>query len=59
MGECNKKEIAQYTIDGTFIRTWASITEAEETLGIPNISQNLIGKSKYSGNFQWKYYTGD
>jgi hypothetical protein len=38
MGECNKKEIAQYTIDGTFIRTWASITEAEEALGIPNIS---------------------
>ena len=59
MGECNKKEIAQYTIDGTFIRTWASITEAEEALGIPNIGQNLIGKSKYSGNFQWKYYTGD
>lgn len=54
-----RKEIAQYTIDGKFIRTWSSITEAEEMLQIPNISQNLIGKSKYSGNFQWKYYTGD
>ena len=59
MGENNKKEIAQYTLDGRFIRTWSSITEAEEALGIPNISQNLTGKSKYSGNFQWKYYTGD
>lgn len=54
-----RKEIAQYTIDGKFIRTWSSITEATEMLNIPNISQNLIGVSKYSGNFQWKYYTGD
>ena len=54
-----RKEIAQYTIDGKFIRTWDSIIEAEQMLQIPNISQNLIGKSKYSGNYQWKYYTGD
>ncbi len=54
-----RKEIAQYTIDGKFIRTWDSITEAEQMLNIPNISQNLIGVSKYSGNFQWKYYSGD
>ena len=55
----NKKEIAQYTLGGKFIRTWSSITEAEDSLNIPNISQNLIGKSKYSGNFQWRYYNGD
>ena len=59
MSESLKKEIAQYTIKGKFIRTWSSIKEASEALNIPNISQNLIGKSKYSGNFQWKYYTGD
>lgn len=54
-----RKEIAQYTIDGTFIRTWESITEAEQTLGISNISQALIGVSRYAGDFQWKYYKGD
>lgn len=59
MGENNKKEIAQYTISGRFIRTWSSIKEASEMLNVPNISQCLVGKSKYSGNFQWKYYTGD
>lgn len=59
MGECNKKEIAQYTLDGIFIRTWGSITEAEEKLGLSAISQNLIGSSKYCGNFQWKYYNGN
>ena len=59
MKENNKKEIAQYTIEGKFIRTWNSILEATEALNIPNINQNLIGKSKYSGNFQWKYFNGD
>lgn len=54
-----RKEISQYTIDGKFIRTWSSIIEAEQMLCISNISQNLIGKSKYAGQFQWKYYTGD
>lgn len=57
--ETLKKEIAQYTIDGKFIRTWPSINEAEMALGLNSISQNLVGKSKYCGDFQWKYYTGD
>jgi len=51
-----KKKIAQYTLDGVFIRSWSSITEAEKTLGLQAIGQNLIGKSKYAGDFQWKYY---
>ena len=59
MGECNKKEIAQYTLKGKFIRTWDSIQEAEVSLNLSNISQCLIGVSKYCGNFQWKYFTGD
>ena len=54
-----KKEIAQYTIEGKFIRTWDSIIEAQEALNLNSISSNLIGKSKYCGDFQWKYYTGD
>lgn len=59
MADNNKKIIAQYTLDGVFIRTWSSISEAEKALNIPNISQNLTGVSKYSGNFQWKYYSGN
>ncbi len=63
-GKCNlhetlKKEIAQYTIDGKFIRTWESIEEAQQMLNLNAISSNLIGRSKYCGKFQWKYYTGD
>lgn len=54
-----KKEIAQYTLEGKFIRTWDSIKEAEDSLNLNSISANLIGNSKYCGNFQWKYYLGD
>lgn len=57
--ELFKKKIAQYTLDGVFIRAWSSITEAEKMLGIQSISQNLVGKSKYAGDFQWKYYENE
>lgn len=51
-----KKKIAQYSIDGKFIRTWDSITEAEETLGLNSIYAALVGISKYCGEYQWRYY---
>lgn len=54
-----KKEIAQYTIDGKFIRTWSSITEAEQALGLTAINQAIKGVSKYCGNFQWRLYTNN
>lgn len=52
-----KKIIAQYTLDGKFIRTWDSIQEAQNALNLSSISQCLLGKSKYCGDFQWGYYT--
>lgn len=54
-----KKEIAQYTIDGKFIRTWESISEAERCLELTSLSNALNGVSKYCGNFQWRLYNGD
>ena len=54
-----KKEIAQYTINGEFIRTWESIAEAENTLGLTSISNNILGKTKYCGNFIWRYFDCD
>lgn len=54
-----EKEIAQYTLDGIFIRTWRSIKEASEFLNLTAISNNLIGKSKYCGDFQWRYFNGN
>lgn len=54
-----KKEIAQYTLDGKFIRTWSSITEAEQNLGLTAINQAVKGVSKYCGDFQWRLYTDE
>ena len=51
-----KKTISQYTLDGKFIRTWNSISEAEETLNLTSIKNCLIGNSKYCGDWQWRYY---
>lgn len=57
--ETLKKQIAQYSLEGKFIRTWNSIKEAQDTLGLTSISENLTGISKYCGDFQWRYYTDE
>lgn len=52
------KPVAQYTINGKFLRTFKSITEAEVALSLNSISQAIIKKGS-SGGFQWRYYAGD
>lgn len=47
-----KKKIAQYTLDGKFIRSWNSISEAEREYDLSSISANLLGVSKYAGEYQ-------
>lgn len=54
----HSRKIAQYSIDGKFIRTWDSIKEAKQSLNLSSIEQNLNGHSRYCGNYQWKYYEG-
>lgn len=57
--ESRRKEIAQYTLDGIFIRKWKSITEAETELGLCSISATLTGVNNTAGGFQWKYYENE
>ena len=52
------KAVAQYTINGKFLRTFKSITEAEVALSLNSISQAIIKKGS-SGGFQWRYYEGE
>lgn len=54
---CNK-EVAQYTINGKFLRTYKSITEAEISLSLNSIQQAIIKKGS-AGGYQWRYYEGD
>ena len=55
--EC-MKEVAQYTINGKFLRTFKSITEAEVALSLNNIAQAIYKKGS-AGGYQWKYFEGD
>lgn len=49
--------VLQFSLDGTFIKRHASITEAEMDLGLgrSNISSACNGKRRHANGFVWKY----
>lgn len=51
------KKIAQYTVDGEFLKEYNSIKEAADATGAksPNIHHALTGMYKTSAGFIWKY----
>ena len=55
LGEYNKKEVEQYDKEGNFIKTYASISDAERETGAKNIFYVCSGKRKSSGGYIWKY----
>lgn len=50
----NEKEVAQYNLDGTFIRMFYSIAHAAQTTGISNsgIRAACVGEIRYCKGFQ-------
>ena len=57
------RKVAQYTKDGEYIKTWDSIKEVEDALGIDasSISAVCLGTNphrKTSGGFIWKHVGG-
>ena len=59
MSGLNEIEIAQYDLDGKFIKTFPSIRDAMDELKLTSIYNAVNGASKYAGNWQFRYYTGD
>lgn len=53
----HSKEVAQYDLEGNFIRLFESTAEASRNTGIEqsNISTVARGLRSYAGNFQWAY----
>lgn len=49
--------VNQYALDGTFIKTWRSIIEAERELGVihQHISKVCKGQRKQTGGYKWSY----
>lgn len=55
------KEVAQYDINGTFIKKWNSLSEINLTLKIQicDISSCCHMKRKSAGGFIWRFYNGE
>ena len=53
----HKKSVAQYTIDGLFIKEFVNITEAAKETGAirQHISKCCRGERKSTGGYSWKY----
>lgn len=51
------RAVDQITIDGIYVKTWLSMTEAEGELGISlkNISAVCRGQRKTAGGYVWRY----
>lgn len=54
-----KRSVIAYHKDGSYFKTYDSIGEAGEELGLSGnaISQALRGKQKTAGGYIWKYFT--
>lgn len=57
MKKYKSKPVNQYSLDGEFVRTWASAMDAERELGIShaNISECCNRKRKSAGGFIWRH----
>lgn len=55
--------IAQYELDGTFIRTWECAMDVEKEWKVKHLHGRIASccrnKSKSAHGFMWKYYNGD
>ena len=51
------KKVLQYTLEGEFLKEWASLHEIQRELSffISGISQCCLGKTKSYKGFIWKY----
>ena len=54
----NSKKVLQLEANGTIVKRWASMSEAERCLGISNskITMCCKGKRKTAGGYKWEYY---
>lgn len=52
----NRKKVSQYDLNGNYIQTYNSVTDAiKENPKCSNISRVCIGERKQAGGFIWKY----
>lgn len=50
-----KVKVAQYSLNGKYIRLYNSVKDAIDATGIKTISNCCVGKSETSGGYVWRY----
>lgn len=55
IGAKKSKEVHQYTINGEYITSFKSVTEATNQTGIKHISSVCLGTRKSAGGYLWSY----
>ena len=57
MSHSKRKRVEQYNLDGSFVRSWDSISTVERETGMEmsGISRTCTGKNKTSYGFIWRY----
>lgn len=56
LSQKNRREVNQLTLEGEFIKTWDSISDAVKQYGI-GVSHCLMGKQKSTKGYKWQYTT--
>jgi hypothetical protein len=56
LSQKNRREVNQLTLEGEFIKTWDSISDAVKQYGI-GVSHCLMGKQKSTRGYKWQYTT--
>ena len=55
----NNKPVNQFDLDGNFIRSFVSETEAKKITGAAKVGEVCKGKRKQSGGYIWRYAETD
>jgi len=50
-----RKQVSQYTLDGVFVKTFSSLSEAKKETNSNDIYMVCKGKRNYSNGFLWRY----
>jgi len=56
IGQKNRREVNQLTLEGEFVKTWDSISDAAKHYGI-GVSHCLMGRQKATKGYRWQYTT--
>ena len=52
------KPVAQYDLEGKFIKGFSGINQANREIGCSKVWECVKGRRKTSGGYQWRYYYG-